>query len=184
MARPSKPVTVLEAEKKSHRTKSELNSRRKAEDALTTGTTLRERAEVKSNPIAHAEFVRLSGLLDNIKKNDAIYETVINRYCSILAECVDLEKKREKIFDAAVKLEKKFDELGSDATFEEMREVTKGLSALYATMISCDKQIDAKRKMLLSIEKENIMTVAAALRTIPKQEEKKDNPLLAALNDS
>lgn len=51
-------------------------------------------------------------------------------------------------------------------------------------LISLDKQVQAKRKMLLDIEKENIMTIASALRSVPKKTEKKDNPLLAALNGS
>ena len=51
-------------------------------------------------------------------------------------------------------------------------------------LVSLDKQVQAKRKMLLDIEKENIMTIASALRSVPKKTEKKDNPLLAALNGS
>ena len=34
-----------------------------------------------------------------------------------------------------------------------------------------DKQLQPKRKMLLDIEKENIMTIASALRVIPKKPE-------------
>jgi hypothetical protein len=37
--------------------------------------------------------------------------------------------------------------------------------------------------MLLDIEKENIMTIAAALRSIPKKDDKSENPLLKALKD-
>ena len=51
-------------------------------------------------------------------------------------------------------------------------------------LVSLDKQVQAKRKMLLDIEKENIMTIASALRAVPQKTEKKDNPLLAALNGS
>ena len=50
-------------------------------------------------------------------------------------------------------------------------------------LVSLDKQVQAKRKMLLDIEKENIMTIASALRSVPKKTEKKENPLLAALNN-
>ena len=49
-------------------------------------------------------------------------------------------------------------------------------------IVSLDKQIQAKRKMLLDIEKENVMTIASALRSIPKKEDKEaDNPLLKVL---
>ena len=48
--------------------------------------------------------------------------------------------------------------------------------------ISYDRQIQTKRKMLFDIEKENVMTIAAALRSIPKQPETKKNALREALN--
>ena len=183
MPTPPKPFSVLTTEKKSHRTKKELKQRKQGEDALSTGVALRERQEVKGNPIAHKEFKRLNTLLGSIGKNDAIYETIINRYCLMCAECLDLETKREKIFETASKLETKLDELGADASFEELRQAINSISGIYSTMISCDKQIQSKRKMLLDIEKENIMTIAAALRSIPKNEEKPSNPLLEALRD-
>ncbi len=181
MPTPPKPFTVLVNEKKSHRTKAELKQREKGEKALSTGTALKERPEVKSNPVAHKEFLRLNKLLKGIEKNDAIYEPVINRYCMMQAECYDLETKREKIFDQAQKLEKKFDELGQDASFVEFRAVTSDIARIYGAMIAIDKQVQAKRKMLLDIEKENIMTIAAALRSIPKKVDDSKSPLLEAL---
>ena len=45
MPTPAKPVSVLEAEGKSHRTKAELEKRREGENALATGTSLKERPE-------------------------------------------------------------------------------------------------------------------------------------------
>lgn len=52
------------------------------------------------------------------------------------------------------------------------------------TIIGLDKQIQSKRKMILDIEKENIMTIASALRSIPKKDEKAGSKLLEALNGS
>ena len=80
MPTPPKPFSVLKSEKKSHRTKKELKLREEGEAALATGVAIRERPEVKKNPIAHKEFLRVNKLLKNIGKNDAIYEPVINRY--------------------------------------------------------------------------------------------------------
>ena len=94
MPTPAKPVSVLEAEGKSHRTKAELEKRREGENALATGTSLKERPEVKKNEIAHKEFLRLNKLLKSIEKNDAIYEAVINRYCILHAECQDFQNRR------------------------------------------------------------------------------------------
>ena len=53
MARPSKPVAVLESEKKSHRTKAELEQREKGEAALLSGKRCFERESVRANPVAH-----------------------------------------------------------------------------------------------------------------------------------
>lgn len=48
-------------------------------------------------------------------------------------------------------------------------------------IIALDKQVQTKRKMMMDIEKENIMTVASVMRNIPKTEEKEENLLLVAL---
>lgn len=183
MPTPPKPFTVLKAEGKSHRTKKELKQREQGEKALATGVTLKERPEVKDNPVAHKEFLRLNKLLKNIEKNDAIYEPIINRYCMLQAECADMEEKREKIYQQAQRLEQKLEKLGEDISFTDLRAVTNDISSIYGTMIALDKQIQTKRKMLLDIEKENIMTIAAALRSIPKKVDEKENPLLKALRD-
>lgn len=183
MPTPPKPFTVLKAEGKSHRTKAELKQRQQGEAALSTGVALRERPEVKNNAIAHKEFRRLNGLLKSISKNDAIYETIINRYCLMYAECFDLEVKREKIYEMAVRLETALEELKykEEISFHDLKIAIRGIADIYAMMIECDRQVQAKRKMLFDIERENIMTIAAALRSIPKNEGNKSNPLLDAL---
>jgi len=80
MPTPCKPVSVLQSEGKSHRTKAELARRQAAEDALSTGRSLRERPEVKQDPAAHKEFLHINGLLKIIGKNDALVEGSVNRY--------------------------------------------------------------------------------------------------------
>lgn len=180
MPTPAKPYAVLVTEGKSHRTKAELSQRKKGENALATGTALKERPEVKKSSAAHKEFLRINKLLLSIEKNDAIYEPVINRYCIIQAECLDLEMKREKIYEQAQKLEKMLDDF-EDVAFGDYRAVVNDLGHIYGAMLAIDKQVQAKRKMLLEIEKENIMTIAAALRSIPKKVEEGDDPLLKVL---
>lgn len=181
MPTPPKPFKVLQNEKKSHRTKAELNQRKQGEEALSSRVAMKVRSEVKNNQIAYKEFKRINLLLKNIQKNDAIYELVINRYCMIVAECADMEVKRENIYEQATRLEEKLEELGMNASFDDLKSVTNALSYIYGSMIALDKQIQSKRKMLLDIEKENVMTIAAALRSIPKSPENKKNPLLEAL---
>lgn len=178
MPTPPKPFTVLKAEGKSHRTKAELEQRKQGEAALSTGTKMRERPEVKANPVAHKEFLRLNRLLKTIEKNDAIYEPIINRYCLLQAECQDFEEKRESFY-------RDIKELTNDrqtfADNDDLSTYYKMKNNMQSQIIAVDRQVQAKRKMLLDIEKENIMTIASALRSIPKKVESTPNPLLEAL---
>lgn len=98
MPTPTKPVKVLAMEKRSHRTKKELAQRKSAEESLLTGKILKEKKEVRENPVAHKEFKRLKTLLKAIEKDDDLYGETINRYCLLVAECEDFQQKRERIY--------------------------------------------------------------------------------------
>lgn len=177
MARPPKSVYVLESEKRSHRTKAEIAQRSESEQALNSGVAMKETPRVRKIPDAHKEFLRIKKLLENIQKNDALYQSVINRYCLLKAECEDFETKREDFCRRASELE---ENMPGDA---DTMAYYRTLAAMQGQVIACDKQVMAKRKMLLDIEKENIMTIAAALRAIPKkpEEESGDDPMAALL---
>ena len=185
MPTPPKPFAVLSTEKKSHRTKAELKQRKNGEDALATGVALRERPEVRNNKVAHREFRRIIKLLGNIEKNDAIYEPVINRYAMIQAECSDLEERREEFYKLIHELKLTFDEATQEMETSDraflLLDFVKEIAKLTGGMMNIDKLVQTKRKMLLDIEKENIMTIAAALRSIPKKADNTPNPLLEAL---
>lgn len=191
MPTPTKPFKVLTTEKKSHRTKAELKMREEGEKALSTEIELKERKEVKQNKVAHKEFKRIEKLLKNIGKNDAIYEAVINRYCLLQAECTNLEKERAELYVLIYELkeeqksitEQLVEDYGDVSEICDYRlEYAKQIAKMMSTMSTIDKQIDSKRKMLLDIEKENVMTIASALRCIPKKDNKEeDNPLLKVL---
>lgn len=187
MPTPTKPFKVLTTEKKSHRTKAELKKREEGEKALSTEIELKERKEVKQNKVAHKEFKRIENLLKNIDKNDAIYEAVINRYCLLQAECFDLEERREEFYKLIFELKTEMKTTTDKMDYEEdiatyKLEYSKAISKMMSSMLAIDKQIASKRKMLLDIEKENVMTIASALRCIPKKDDKKaDNPLLKVL---
>lgn len=180
MPTPSKPVKILEMEKRSHRTKQELTQRKKAEEALLTGVALKEKKEVKNNPVAHKEFRRLRTLLKSIDKDDDLYGETINRYCILVAECEDFQQKRERIYNQLCDFQEHIDVLVEN---EEMtwKEIYAMENAMQRNLISMDKQIQTKRKMLLDMEKENVMTIASSLRSIPKKVEKKKNALMEAL---
>ena len=162
MPTPPKPIVVLETEKKSHRTKAEKEQRRRAEEALLTGQAMREKPQVKQDDIAHKEFLRRKKLFERIGKNDDLNANVVNRYCQLYAECIAFEEKRERFAQRAQSLEDNPD-INPDLNYY------KTLSSLQAQVLAIDKQVQAKRKMMLDIEKECLMTVASALRSIPKK---------------
>ncbi len=181
MPTPTKPVKILEMEKRSHRTKKELAQRKNAEAALLTGVKLKEKEEVKNNSIAHKEFVRIRKLLKNIEKDDDLYGETINRYCLLIAECEDFYKKREMIYEQLIEFQNTKGTLIAD---EEMtwKEAFKVETDIQKNLINLDRQVQTKRKMLLDMEKENVMTIASSLRSIPKKVEKKKNTLQEILS--
>lgn len=177
--RPSKPVSVLKAEGRSHRTKAELDAREKGEAAFVTGEPLKEKPETRKNVVAHAEFLRIKKLLIKIEKCDALYENIINRYCLIYAECREFEEKRERFYKDLWEMEDSKEEGKFD---DEITTYYRIKCDTQKNIINLDKQVQAKRKMMIDIEKENIMTLAAALRNVPKTPESDANPLLAILD--
>jgi hypothetical protein len=186
MPTPPKPFKVIESENKSHRTKAEMSQRKQQEEALISGVKLKERSEVKQNKLAHKEFVRVNNLLKKIEKNDALYEPIINRYCIILSECYDLEMKREEFTDMVRELREGFKETQKYIKDENERavlmiEFTREISRITNSILCIDGVVQQKRKMLLDIEKENIFTIASALRSIPKKLDKKEQSGMAAM---
>ena len=165
MARPTKPVTVLKAEKKTHITKRDAALREREEKAVLTGNPLTPSAEVRKDPQAREEFKRVQELLSAIDKDDDLYSAQINRYCMLRSEERALVARKAKLEAAADDCEDPKDSI-----------------ALYKLVNECDRELMAKRKMMMDIEKENVMTIAAALRAIPKKPEKASNPLLEALS--
>jgi phage terminase small subunit len=182
MARPSKPTNVISFEGKSHRTNAEMECRREAETALTTGVHMEMWPEVKRDARASREFRRVCDLLKTIGKDDALHESVVNRYCLLRAECVQFEEKRETFYRGIKQMEKEYkeqvpeidDETGKVVYPLPASQYYKLLHNMQGNIVNLDKQIMAKRKMMLDIEKENIMTIASVLRSIPKKPTKED----------
>lgn len=184
MARPSKSVDVLEAEGRSHRTKAELSGRKAAEQAALTGEVLKERPEVRQNPAAHQEFLRVRGLLKAVGRSDALYENIINRYCLLAAECAEMLAIQAEFRASREELREEY--LSGETDREDLTpsKYYKLLASMQANILAVDKQIHQKRQMMLAIEKECAMTISAAVRSIPKSAPKEEqNPLLAALMD-
>ncbi len=185
MPRPSKSINSVAG----HRTKAEKSLRENAEKGLKTGAKMKEFLEVKNDPVAHSQFVRVRKLLKANDKDDDMYSAVVNRYCLLYSEC----KKYEVLKDA---YSSSIEELSADKELVVEGYATSCADAVSLTtyykmknnfskaIISLDAAIMSKRKMMFDIEKENLMTVASGLRSIPKKPvEIEEDPVLKALRD-
>lgn len=166
MGRPSKPAAMLRMEGRSHRTKAELESREKHEKAQLTGKPMKEPAEVKQSAAAHAMWKRVKSLLAQIGRDDALYEQSIGRYCMLHAELQSCAAAVERLEEMAVNARELHaaGELDGKGYLDTMRHVTEQISAQETLKMR-------KRKMMMDIERENVMTIASSLRSIPKAPE-------------
>ncbi len=172
MARPSKPYTLVEG----HRTKDELKIRREAEAAMLTGTPMKMTREIRGSKIAAAEFRRLKKLLAGIGKDDDLYSQIINTHCILVAECQQIQDVRDQFVKSKEELQEDYQNgITGDPIQDGMKatEYYRLLARLAGAIIGCDKQLMAKRKMILDIDKENILTIQSALRSIPKKPKEK-----------
>lgn len=163
--RPSKPLALV----KGHRTKAEKAVREKAEKELLTGTSLKEWTEVKSNPISHKEFIRIKALLKTIGHDDDLYGAMINTQCKLKAEEEQMLDVKEQFISTLDRLDDEYDP--SDENSMKFSEYMKLKVSVQGQIVSCDKAIMQKRKLMLDISKENIMTIQSALRSVPKKEQ-------------
>lgn len=189
MGRPSKAVATLQTEGKSHRTKAEIEARIEGEEKVKSGKVLVERKETRKDKIAHKEFLRLKKLFEGMDKADELYSACINRYCSLYSECLEYEELK-KTYITCIEEIKQDKELIVEDYVKEQDKDTITLTQYYrlknsfsGMILDLDTKIMQKRKMMFDIEKENIMTVAAGLRSIPKEPQTNENPLLKALQD-
>ena len=174
MPTPPKPVGVLRMEGKSHRTKAELEQRKRAEKAQMTGKRMKEAADVKADAVAHATWKRVAALLATIGKDDALYEQCINRYCRLASEVDTDQRELERLEKMAQLLDESYAELEI-----ERDEYLRQMSQLMEMKSGCQSMLMRKRKMMMDIERENVMTVASSLRSIPKKtaDEQMDDPM-------
>lgn len=179
MGRSSKPVALVEG----HRTKDELKIRRNAEAAMLTGAPMKMQFKKSEHKIAAKEFRRVKALLASIGKDDALYERIINMHCLLVEECEQIREVRDQFIASKEELQRDFeagktDDINGDGL--STAEYYRLLAKLSDNIINCDKQLMSKRKMLFEIDKENIMTIQSALRSVPKKPEEKKKSGMAA----
>lgn len=186
--RPSKPV----ATNRKHLTNAEKEQRLKFESALLSGKKIAERKRVRGDETAHGEFKRVVGLMRAIGKDDALYSEQVNRYAELFAEgefykdlagqlreeLSELGALSHEVTSAARQISDISGELGESAAEQLCKDVSAVLDALSELLdkrgallkqiSDADTKVKQKREAMLAIERENCMTVSAALRTIPK----------------
>lgn len=168
-----KPLVLLDG----HLTKKQKEEREQAEKRLLTGTAMKIWPSVKENKYAKKEFVRIQKLLRKIGKDDALYENIINRYAKITAECLEFEERQDAFFKGIEELRESRASPDSDLTDSQYYTL---LHKMQENIIKLDKQLQAKRSMMLSIEKENALTISASIRTVPPKKEEKELTGIAA----
>lgn len=176
--RPSKSVKVLRMEGRSHRTKRELAQRERLEEANLTGQMLREEKAVRDDPVAHKEFIRVRKLLKLIEKDDDLYGAEINLYCQLKSEIEREESERGKL---AADLDRFRDACDRFEEAEDILAGAKVMQSMRTQINQYESRIQQKRRMRMDIEKNNLMNIAASLRSVPKATEKKKNLLAEAL---
>lgn len=204
MGRPSKPV----ATNRKHLTAAEKEQREHFEQALLSGKKITERKRVRADAVAHGEFRRVVALMRAIGKDDALYSEQINRYAELhseeefykeltgtlrgeLSELSRLSKEVTAAVGQIADIRDELDEVGAKALAESIAAVTAALAELLKRrgdllkqISDADLKIKQKREAKLAIERENCMSVSAALRTIPKDVHKdEDDELLKVLRE-
>ena len=179
MGRPPKAASVIKLEKKSHRTKRELAAREAAEKNTLTGKAMIETANVKSDPKAHREFLRLKPLLKQIGKYDEIYGAAVRRYCFNTSRLGEVEAELIELKNELAELR---DDKGEFVDADDIKEYYRLLTRLEDTITKKEQVAKSYRAELTDFEKENCMTIRSALRSIAKQPETKTNALKDALN--
>ena len=131
-----------------HLTKAEIETRTKGEAALKTDRHLMVSEAVKNDPLAYKYFKRIVASYNDIGMNESFFENCINRYCLLLAE--------------------------NDRITQQIRILTDTEEADADTLkmvISLESKVGKIRDQLLSIEKDNLLTVNSKLRAVPKKPE-------------
>ena len=199
--RPSKPV----AGNRKHLTNAEKEQREYYEQALLSGKKITERKRVREDAVAHGEFRRVVALMKAIGKNDALYAEQINRYAELhseeefykdlaaelrgeLSELSRLAKEVEVVLRQLADIRDSLDKIEAvelaasvTAVADAFSELLKRRGELLKQISDADLKIKQKREAKLAIERENCMSVSAALRTIPKDIHKDENDELIKL---
>lgn len=140
-----------------HRTKAEIELRKKGQEALYTGEKFGETQQVKDNPVAHKEFLRLRRLYDKIPYVDALDQGAINRYCLEVSN-------RMRLAELSVTMEARLDGV-ADMTAAEV-------VALYKALSNIQTEQRKSEELLIKLEDRLLLNPTSRIRAVPKTPEK------------
>lgn len=148
MPTPPKPVEYMTK----HMSKRAKTERATAEKSLLTGENFTESAQVKSDPVAHREYMRLKRLYEKIDFVDALDKDIINDYCM---ERANLEQLTNILIQMRNKCEETDDLDQKMTVFGELQKVS--------------VEIRKCREVLLKMQDRLFLNPAGRLRAIPKK---------------
>jgi phage terminase small subunit len=159
MARPSKPTAlILQEGNKLHLTKAEIEHRQSMEKALSTGDDrITESSQVKADPIAHLEFMRLKRLFSKMEYVEALDSAIISRYCLEISNAYQLQDILSRL---NVDL----------ASVEEMADRLK----IYDLINKTSAILHRAKAMLIQLEDRLFLNPSTRIRAVPKTPPKDD----------
>ncbi|HOR12295.1 MAG TPA: P27 family phage terminase small subunit [Clostridia bacterium] len=152
--RPAKPIALHLQEGKKHLTKAEIEARKKAEAAASSGIkNFRADEKVMADPVALKVFKKLKKLYKTVEYVEAMDEAVINRYCIMTSEIDALEKSIARMTAETHECESASDRV-----------------VLYKTIASTQGALLRLRDMLLKVEDRMFLNPAARAKNVPRAE--------------
>ena len=155
----AKPTNLLRLEGKGHRTRAELEYRERGEKALQTDMQFSESAQVKSDPTAHREFLRLRKLYAKIETVEALDEQIINRYCLEVSSTYQLQEMAARL----------------TADLDAVEEVSDRLK-VYDLIHKANVALSKNKEMLIKLEDRLFLNPVARIRAVPKTPPKEEKP--------
>lgn len=177
MGRPAFTTSALKAEGRSHKTKAELAQREQAEQAVLTGEVIKETAEIKADPVAHKEFMRIKRIMTHIGRGDELYGAPVRRYCLNVSKLHDADISVERLKSEVSQL------VDDRDSFNDLQDYYKLLTKLEDSVTRKEQLSRSIRQELADFEKENSMTIKSSIRTVAPKPQTKKNALLEALSD-
>lgn len=186
MGRPKKPAELLVFEKKSHKTKAEIEERLEAEDALSIGDSkLNCPSYVRNNQDAYRKWKEVVKLYKDFSFVTSGDRGHLARLCMVHSEYLDLIRRRDKIAEMDTpdmdEEELAIDELeerrGKRWAIKTWNKINYIMST--AGLLQMDKAINAKCDLLCKMEDRAFLNPVSRIKAVPQKEKETDEDPLS-----